>query len=215
MDDPENSITRESVDAFAKVIGLGRTVTSVVRNTTVGIATITLDRRHGLSGIVTYSSLTGASGFTPGTYYNVKLLNDGTTNWDGATAKVTVNPSGSVASVDIIDGGSGYLNGEILDLDGFTGADITISSAGISTVINNSLQFTGIGSTSDGIYRVVNVPSATSIAVAITAGDPEISRNQIMVNCGRSIGISTIVSFAGISTITTRDAHGPHFWIKF
>ena len=60
-----------------------------------------------MSGIVTYSDFTGGTGYTNGTYENVKLFNEGTTTWDGATAKVVVS-GGSITNFDVIDGGSGY-----------------------------------------------------------------------------------------------------------
>ena len=68
-----------------------------------------------MSGIVTYSDFTGGTGYTNGTYQNVKLFNSGTTTWDGATAKVTVS-GGTITNFDVIDGGSGY-GAEKLEFD--------------------------------------------------------------------------------------------------
>ena len=61
VDDPESSITRETIDKIGRVIGVGRSVIAVERDNSSGITTVTLDRRHGLSGIVTYSSLSGGT----------------------------------------------------------------------------------------------------------------------------------------------------------
>ena len=76
------------------------------------------------------------------------MLNDGTSFWDGATAKVTVSGN-AVTGVDIISGGSAYTDGETLDFDstvlGGSGGEITIATAGISSVIGNTVQITGIG----------------------------------------------------------------------
>jgi hypothetical protein len=74
-DDLRKSITRETVDTFVNKLGLGNTITSINRSTVAGITTVTLEREHGFNGIVTYSTLTGGSGFTAGTYEQVKLLN--------------------------------------------------------------------------------------------------------------------------------------------
>jgi len=208
IDDPENSITRETIDYFSKLVGYGNTVLSYERNDVVGIATVTLDRPHNFSGIVTYSSLTGGSGFTEGDYYNVKLLNDGTIDWDGATARVTVGSGGAVDNVQIISGGSGYTDGETLDIEGFAGAEITIANSGISTFTGNTIQLTGIGKTDDGIFEVLSTPSKTEVSFAVTTGDPNPFIDQYLVDCGKIIGISTAQSFSGISTITTLDAHG-------
>ena len=79
------------------------------------MTTLTFDREHGLSGIVTYSDFTGGTGYTDGDYHNIKIFNGGTTTWDGATAKLTI-VGGSVTKFDVIDGGSGY-GEEKLELD--------------------------------------------------------------------------------------------------
>jgi microcystin-dependent protein len=208
VDDPENSITRESIDKVSRVIGYGRTVVGFERNDIVGIVTVTLDRPHGFSGIVTYSTLTGGSGFTEGDYYNVKLLNNGTSDWDGGTARVTVGSGGAVENVQIINPGSGY-GAETLDLDGFTGAEVAFTTAGISTFINNSVQLTGIGSTATNAYRVLGTPDKNKVSFAVTAGDPNPVNDQYLVDCGRSIGIKTISAVtANVQTIETNEAHG-------
>jgi len=84
--DLKRSITRETIDKFYTNFGICPIVTSIsVSPTSV---TVTLDREHGLGGVVT-GTLNGGSGHTPGTYYNVKLFNEISLNtWDGATAKV-------------------------------------------------------------------------------------------------------------------------------
>jgi hypothetical protein len=208
VDDPENSITRETIDKVSRVIGYGRTVIGFERNDVVGIVTVTLDRPHGFSGIATYTTLTGGSGFTEGDYYNVKLMNDGTSNWDGATARVTVGSGGAVENVQIINPGSGY-GAETLDLDGFTGAEIAVTTAGISTFINNSVQLTGIGSTATNAYRVLGTPDKNKVSFAVTAGDPNPVNDQYLIDCGRSIGIKTVSAVvANVQTIVTNEAHG-------
>ena len=211
-DDLENSITRETVDKLNRVIGVGRTVIEVERDVVSGITTVKLDRRHGLSGIVTYSSITAGSGYDAGNYYNVKLIDEGTSTWNGATAKVTVGDSGSVIGVDIISPGSGYLgdgeSSQVLDLDGFAGAKITVIPTGIATANNNSIQFTGVGKTSDGIYRITDIPAADKVAFAMTSGDPLVVLDQYLVNSGKSIAISTVTVSGGTATVTCRDPHG-------
>ena len=208
VDDPENSITRETLDHFARTIGVGRTVISFERDDAAGIATVTLDRPHNLSGIVTYTSLAGSSGFTEGDYYNVKLLDNVESTWNGATARVTVGSGGGVENVQIISCGSAYSDGDVLKLDGFTGANITLAETGISTFVGNSIQITGIGSTATGVYRVTGTPTKNQVSFALTSGDPNPVNNQYLVNCGRSVGINTVISFSGISTIVTNNAHG-------
>ena len=211
--DLKKSITRETADLTLKSLGIGKEIASVTP-TSAGLSTITFARSHNFAGIVTYSALAGGSGFTNGTYYNVKLFNNGTSTWDGATAKVVVS-GGSISNVEITAGGSGYVNGEELDFDTSSigagvGAGLTISTSGISTNIGDVVQVTGIGTTADGYYRISSVPSTTSVAVAKTSGDPEILSNQYVFVIGPSIQVSSspYVSATGITTFTTAAAHG-------
>jgi hypothetical protein len=211
-DDLKKSITRETADKVLQDFFIGLPISSV--STNAGVSTITFSREHNLSGIVTFSALSGGSSYTNGTYQNVKLFNDGTSTWDGATARVVVS-GGAVTTVDIVSGGSGYIGGETLDFDtatigGGTGADITISASGISTVIGNTVQITGIGTTAGGYHRVVGVPAKNQIAVAATTGDPAIVSGQYIINIGPGIEVSSTSfnSATGISTFTTTRAHG-------
>jgi hypothetical protein len=212
--DLKKSITREATDLMLTDIGIGLTISSV--SSTSGIATITFGRNHGLAGIVTYSTLTGGSGHTSGTFYNVKLYNEvGLSNWDGATAKVVVSGAGAVVGVDIQAGGSGYADGETLYFDtakigGTANAYVTIATAGISTNIGDVVQFTGAGTTSDGYYRITSIPAKNQIAIAKTNGDPTVLSSQYAFLIGPSSKITgtTYSSTTGITTFTTSSSHG-------
>jgi hypothetical protein len=217
--DISKSLTRETIDKVLKDFGVGLKivgVTTFYTTATAGVATITFDRAHGYGGISTYSTLIPGSGYTnSGTYHDVKLYNTTTLNWDGATAKVVVS-GGSVTSATITNGGSQYTNGETLDFDstalggGGSGARITIATAGINTNIGDVLNVTGIGTTSDGYYRITNVPSKTTITVPITSSDPKIISGQYAVNVGPAVNVNSNVydSSSGISTFTCAFSHG-------
>ncbi|MHA2403395.1 MAG: tail fiber domain-containing protein, partial [Candidatus Kariarchaeaceae archaeon] len=209
--DLKKSITRESADKILRDFFIGLPISSV-DNSTAGVSTITFNRNHNLSGIVTYSALAGGSGYTNGTYYNVKLLNNGTSVWDGATAKVVVS-GGAVTSAEIIAGGSGYTDAEELDFDtavigGGTGAGVTVSTSGISTVIGNTLQITGIGTTAGGHFRITGVGATNQISIARTAGDPLTVSGQYAINIGPEISIHTTDNTTGFTTFTTVNPHG-------
>ena len=219
--DLKKSITRESLDKTLKTFGTGLSVSGVT--TSSGISTITFDREHGFSGIVTYSSFAGGSGHSDGTYYNVKLYNEiGLSTWDGATAKVVVS-GGSVVAADILSGGSGYGNGETLYFDsgtigGSASATLTIATSGISTNIGDVVQVTGIGTTSDGYYRITSIPAKNQIAVAHTGGDPVIITGSYTLPLGPSVKVSTVSTYdsvTGISTVTCTGAHALHAGSRF
>jgi len=216
--DLKKSITKESLDSLLTSFGVGLDVS--VNPATQVNPTITFARNHGLSGIVTYSSLTAGSGYTPtsgiATYYNVKLLNTSqvSTDWRGATATVKVN-DGQVTYVDITSSGSGYSAGDLFFAAatigaGSNNAKITIATSGISTSIGNVVQFTGVGTISDGYYRITSVPSANTISIAKTAGDPIITASQYAFVVGPSIRVSSNTVVDAVSGIVTFTCSSPH-----
>jgi hypothetical protein len=216
--DLKKSITRETVDKLSGVSGIGKSITSVV--STSGISTITFGRRHGFGKVVTGTLYTPNANYIPGTHYDVKLLNTDPNpsvgTWKGATAKVVVESGGDVSSVSIISGGSGYSNGEVLYLDssrvgsGNGNATYTIATAGISTNIGDVVQITGVGTATDGYYRISAVNSSTQISVAKTSGDPTPIVGQYVLIVGSSSRITTTPynSATGITTFTTETPHG-------
>ena len=123
-----------------------------------------------------------------GTYHNIKLFNGGTTTWDGATAKVVI-AGGSITNFDVIDGGSGY-GAEKLEFDPTfigspsIGAAYTFTSVGLSTNIGDVLQVTGIGTLTDGYFRIASVPSTKTVAIATTGGDTSFFAGQYALNLG-------------------------------
>ena len=214
--DLKKSITRESIDLFLGDFKIGQQITGITTafsSATEGTATLTFARPHNFSGIVTATVSNTGSGMNDGTYYNVKLFNNGGTTWDGATAQVVVSGN-EVTQLDIIAGGSGYADGETLDIDntftGGSGAEVTISTAGISTIIGNTVQITGIGTTASNHYRVTGVPATNQVSVAITNTDPKIVPNQYLINVGAEIQVqsSTFDSVTGISTFFCDEPHG-------
>ena len=214
--DQRNSITRETIDKIVKDFGYGKRITAEVRDTSAGVSTITFDRPHEFGSVRKINSITAAgSGLTNGVYHNVKLLNSASpNNWDGATAKVTV-ASNAVTSVEIIEGGSGYTNGEVLNIDnqftGGSGAKVNITTAGITTNIGDTLQITGIGTQTDSLHRIRSVVSTTQVSVAVTAGDATIISGQFAINQGPSASITGTPAFdatVGITTFAFSGSHG-------
>jgi len=210
--DLKKSVTREASDTLLTKFGVGLDISSV-NNATPGITTITFDRRHGLDGIVDVSVTNAGSGFANGNHFNVKLLNNGTSTWDGATANINVS-GGAVGVATIVSPGSGYAAGEVLDIDGFSGAEVTVSTGGITTSIGQVVQFTGAGTTSDTYYRINSVPAANQISIAKTAGDTLITADQYALVVSPSQAF-TATSSGGISTFTSGEPHGLTVGNKF
>ena len=213
--DLKKSLTRETADSVLKDLHIGLPITGVTTafsSQNAGTATLTFDRQHNLSGIVTCSISAGGSGLTNGTYNNVKLFNTGGTTWDGATATVVVSGN-QVTQVDVTAGGSGYAGGETLDLDntftGGSGARVTTSTVGISTVLGNTVQITGLTTATGGYYRISGVPATNQVAIAITASD-DIQAGEYLLNVGHELIVSssTYDAVTGITTFTTNSPHG-------
>ena len=209
--DLKKSVTRECIDTFMIDFGIGTPISSVA--TTPTSATLTFPRRHGLSGIVS-GAITPGSGYTNGIYYDVKLFNNpGLSIWNGATAKVTVS-GGQVTEVDIISRGSGYSTGtlyfDVSAIGNGTGATYNVTSAGISTNINDVVQITGIGTALDYHYRITSVPSSTTVSIARTTGDPTIVTGQysLVVSPSTIITSSSYNPLNGVTTFVTTSPHG-------
>ena len=220
-DDLRKSITRETTDKILKDIGYGRRVVGVstsFSSANVGSATITFDRPHGFGSIKFRNSISAAgANLTNGTFHNIKLFNSGTTTWDGARASVVIS-GGQVGVVTITEGGSGYAT-ETLDIDrqfiggnSATIAKITVTNAhgasGISTNIGDSIQFTGVGTATDGLYRIASIPSSTQISVALTATSPRPQIDQYAINLGPSVEIASETFSVDTTTFTTTLGHG-------
>ena len=220
-DDLRKSITRETTDKILKDIGYGRRVVGVsttFSSANVGSATITFDRPHGFGSIKFRNSISAAgANLTNGTFHNIKLFNSGTTTWDGARASVVIS-GGQVGVVTITEGGSGYAT-ETLDIDrqfiggnSATIAKITVTNAhgasGISTNIGDSIQFTGVGTATDSLYRIASIPSSTQISVALTATSPRPQIDQYAINLGPSVEIASETFSVDTTTFTTTLGHG-------
>jgi microcystin-dependent protein len=212
--DLKKSITRETVDKALVSLGIGLTISSV------SSSTLTFSRNHNFNGITSGTLNTINANYTPGTYYNVKLLN-GESNplvgtWKGATAKVSIASGGNVTSIDVIAPGSGYANGDVLYLDSSRvgsgiNATYTIQTSNISSAIGEVVQITGIGTTSSEYFRISSVDSKNQISIAKTTGDATPIIGQYVFHVGPSIIISNITAHdatTGISTFTCASSHG-------
>jgi len=219
--DLKKSITKESTDTLFTSFGVGLDV-SGVSNANTTSPTITFAKRHGLAGIVTYSSLVAGATYVNGTYQNVKLLNTSQSGtWKGATAKVVVSGGGSITSAEIVSSGSGYSNNESLFFDasvvgnGDGVARFNIATSGISAAIGNVVQFTGAGTTSDTYHRITAVNADNTIGIARTVGDSVITTNQYAFIVGPSIQITSTTSSSGITTFNCSSPHGLFAGNKF
>ena len=222
--DLQKSITRETANNFIESFGVSNTVSSVSDNGST--ADLSFTEQHEYQSLNTHNILTGGSGHTNGTYYNVKLFNSNASPasavWDGATAQVTV-VGGAVDEVIITEGGSGYTDGEELFFDsssvdtggiaGSPSSKISIATAGISSALGHYVQVTGITTGTDGYYRINGVSGTSAISVKKAAGDTILEGQQVIDLGPWTLigGVATPYSFSsatGTSTFHTTQSHG-------
>ena len=229
--DPKNSITKETVDKIQIDSSVGVAVTDIESNDTGTSVIIYTDRDHGLNPITRVTIASAGAGYGNGSggvenLYNASL--SGSLSGTGGLARITVNASGGITGVKIMNGGSGYVESETLNVVGT--AQTTGYSVGTVTVdkvynnLDDTIQVTGISS--DGysqynqLYRITEIINKSSIRATpvdtITLGinttgiGSEFTNNTSVRLTGNTIGISTLVydNVSGLATVTTNEAHG-------
>jgi hypothetical protein len=229
VNDPQNSITKETLESF--VVGYGITNIQSSSGTAHTVYT-TVD--HGLSGITTVSIVSGgsnygSSGSFTGNLYNARLVGfAGSTTGSNATAKINVT-AGTITGVQIIDGGSAYGIGNTLTVVGVattTSHTIGVVRVGsISNSIGDTLKISGISSASNSgyntLYRVseigvgkvkeINVVSTETISGVSTVGLGSIvTSSSGYVFSGKTLNISTLAynPVTGLATVGFTTSHG-------
>ena len=232
--DLKKSLTRETTNKILNSFGVANTIDNVVDNG--GNAVLTFTREHNFNGLKYGGGLTGGSGHTEGTYYNVKLFDDSSApnsaKWRGATAKVVVNSSGAVTSYEITEPGSGYkgLLGPLYfdsslpsagGIGGAPSANIAISDANISISTGDYVQVTGITTGTDNYFRIKDIPldptsqvvpidSTVKVEVHKTSSELILNGQSVigLGNVGEIDGTPTHVGSTQLTTFTLTKAHG-------
>ena len=215
--DLKKSITRETTNKFLKSFDATIGISSAINSNTSTV--INLEEEHGLQALKFHSSITGGSGHTNGTYYNIKIFNSNAAPssavWNGATADVTVSGN-SVTSVSIKEGGSNYSAGTYFfdsssvatgGIGGSPSASIVVSAAGISTATGNYIQVTGISTGTDSYHRITSVNSTKQITVSKTASDLILDGQQI-IDLGPWTAVGSASFSSTVTTFNTTAAHG-------
>ena len=215
IDEKQNSITRETLDKLVKAYNTN--IVSTFTPSGSDSTQITFEREHEFNGVYGYSSLTGGSNFTDGTFFNVKLLTNGGTEWKGASCRITV-AANTVIDLVITDPGSGYQPGETAVIDttglgpGASGAEITITADYIEDNVGTVLQFTAGGSVDPSFYSFIeSVDSQTQITIPNNSiPSTGISTGMYALPTDQSTGITTYQydSVSGLSTFQSGDDRG-------
>jgi hypothetical protein len=233
VNDVRNSITKETISKFLRDTDIGIGVTDIISSTS-GIAhTINTNIDHGLNRIVRLTLTSGGAGYgsgTAGDIYNARLVGfAGSTTGQHATAKITVNGSGTITDVKIMDGGSAYGIGNTLAVvgvgttTGYTQAVVTVS--GIYNNVGDVVRIAGVSSETNAsynnVYRITNVSvgaaksftvtSTTAVGTGNTTGIGATDTATAYVYLtGEALRISAFSydNTTGIATVTTSNNHG-------
>ena len=173
INDPRNSITRETIDKFVRDTDVGVGITDINSSTVTGTAhTIHTTIDHGLNRVLKLNISDGGADYGTGggseeTYYNANLVSIGTsTTGSNATAKVTVSAAGTISAVTIMDGGSAYGIGNTMHITGITtsGTGHTPAVVEVQAIYNNVgdvIRIAGVSSESyagyNDLYRITEV----------------------------------------------------------
>ena len=228
LDDPQNSITKETIEFLSVGIGITN-----IRSSSGTAHTIYTSIDHGLSGITSVSIVSGGNAYGtagPGDYYNARLVGfAGSTTGSNATAKITLGVGGNVTSVKIMDGGSAYGIGNTLRVVGIATTlgfvEAVVRVQNITDNINDTLKISGISSLSNigynTLYRIsgistgrskeINVISSQTLSSFSSVGLTNNSVSKAGYNItGKTIRISTLSynSSSGIATVGFNTSHG-------
>ena len=231
INDPKNSITRETVQNLYADGIVGVAITDIVVNQSGTQATIFTSYDHGYDRITKLSITTPGTGYGNGSGTSENLYNanlTGTGDGRNATARITVNSSGALTDIELMDGGSSYGVGDVLTVVGT--ATTTGFSAGTVTVdkiynnVQDSIEVQGITSTAysqyNQPYRVVNIvndkeltvtPSQTiTTGISTTGIGATVTATSIQYNNGPSLDIISIDynRQTGLGTVRTHQRHG-------
>ena len=229
VSNPEKSLTRETLEKSVNDLKIGFGITSIISST--GTAhTIFTETEHGLSGITSVSIVSAGSNYVPGSYYASDLVGfAGSVTGSGANARITVDGSGQVSNVVVMDPGSSYGIGNTLSIipaagigttTGFTAAVVEVESVSnnIGDIIelggilspndgyNNSYKVTGIGS----LPKEIVVSSASSVSGFSTTNIQFSDNNAYATYTGKILSVSAVTynNTTGVGIVTFTTSHG-------
>lgn len=228
VNDPQKSVTRESLDQLLVENRVGFGITFIISNPTGTAHTFYTNIDHGLNPITGVTTTGDGSAYgttgTVETLYNAELSGG---SGEGASAVIKINPSGQITDIEISNGGSGYKVGDELTVvgvattNGHNPETVTVSS--IYDHTNEVISLFGISNENytqyNDLYRISSVPSSREIVVSsagsitspsITGIGVSITSNSNSYLTGKSLIASPFSynNITGIATAGFSTAHG-------
>ena len=145
------STTYADTNPFGKLSG---TDGSTAFNSGIGSTTVVVGANQ--NSILDLVITNPGSGFISSTYYNRILVGGGGT---GARADITVAVAGTVSSIIVNNGGSGYSVGNVLSIPSFSGATFTVSNVG-SPILGIGVDTYVVASVGIGSILIADIDTA-------------------------------------------------------
>ena len=230
IDEPQNSITRETVEKIIGDVNIGIGITNIVSNAVGTAHTIFTDIDHGLNRVTGLSIINGGIGYGSGIgtefFYNAKLVGESGTG-QNATARIRVN-GGVITNIKIMDGGSAFGIGNTLSVVGVAVSTThTVGVVSVTSIYNNTdeiISMSGINSLGyrsyNTLYRITGVVAGNAKqveVVPISAVTPtsqsglghQITSDATASLTGKAIGVSSLTynPTTGIGIVTTTNNH--------
>ena len=231
VDDVRKSITKETITKVLSDTDVGVGLTNIVSSNATS-HTIHTSIDHGLNRITKLNTVYAGVGYGNGateSFYNARLVGfAGSTTGYNATAKITVNPTGNITAIQIMDGGSAYGIGNTLSVvgvattSGFQRAVFQV--AGVYDNVGDTVRISGVSSISykgyNDLYRItgVAVGSAKSFTAVSTKSISGFSTNvgatltqgAFAYITGKALSVSNIRynNVTGLATVTASPNHG-------
>jgi len=232
VNDPQNSVTRETLNSQIFDYNIGFGLTAVQSNSTGTAHTFFSTIDHGLNRVVNVSIADSGAGYgngSAGFIYNAKLASAGAASTQGqhGTARIQVDASGGIIDAKIMDGGSAYAVGDSLQVVGVgTTSGYSVGILEVTKIHDNSGDVIQLfnakpedNNSYNTLYRITSVPTGSSKEVQVASAATVSGASGIGVtdlasatalNVGRELNVSSFTydNDTGVAVVTTTQNHG-------
>ena len=231
VDDVKNSITKKAVTNVENDLAIGIAITDIKSNSAGTAHTIYTSVEHGLNRVISFQIVNGGAGYGNGTggvenLYNATFTGAGVTGRN-ASARVTVDGSGAITDLELMDPGSNYKVGDNLSVVGIaTTTGYSVASVAVTSIYNNigdTVRISGITSFAyegyNQLYTIAGITSTNEIRVnslnavespSLDGVGSDHTTDAFSIVTGPAITISSLSydNVTGFATITTATNHG-------
>tara|TARA_B100001287_G_scaffold87538_1_gene73295 strand:- start:3105 stop:8957 length:5853 start_codon:yes stop_codon:yes gene_type:complete len=230
LDDIKHSVTKAAISNAEVDLAVGIAITDIRSNATGTAHTIYTNVEHGLNRIVKLQIVNGGAGYGNGTgaienLYNARFIGAGSTG-RMATGRLTVNSSGAITDIEMMDPGSNYVVGDNLSVVGVaTTAGHVVASVAVTSIYNNigdTVRVSGITSFAYNAYNQlytisgfsstteINVNSLNAVETPASEGLGDNVEYASAILTGPTIDVASLQynNLTGFATVTTASNHG-------